>query len=134
MAVNAGLVAPITHEDDVVARNASLGGRIACRLEERLLSDNDPGARVFKLARKLVDRVGRVRGAGDAGRPVQAEVDNGGVGVVGGEEGEDIALLPLEDVPQAPAEGDGMGLDVREGVGAVGVAIDEESCALGQYQ
>jgi hypothetical protein len=127
MAKLARLIAPLTHEEHAIERQAGTLGRLARRLQERLLRDERLGARVRELAGELVGGVGRVGGAGDAAGPVGAEVYDGGVDVVGAEEGEGVALGPAEGVLEALAEGLGEVLEVGKGVGAACLAGDEES-------
>lgn len=123
-------MAPIAHQKHPVAWQTRLVGGLKRRVEEGRLGDEALGLRIAELPGQLVDGVGRVGGAGDAAGPVQAEVDDGGVDAVGGEEGEDVALGPAEQVLEALAEADGMGLDLGAGVGAAGVAVYEEGWGM----
>lgn len=121
------LVVPrVAHEQDPLARDPRSLGGLERGVEERPLGDESLGARVFELVGELVGRVGRVGRGGDAGGPVQAEVDDRGVDAVGGVEAEDVALAPIEGVDEALAEGDGEALYLGEGVGAADVAVYEE--------
>lgn len=101
-------------------------------LQKHLLRDQRTGPRVLQLPRELFDGVCRVGRGGDAAGPLDAEVDGWVVDVVGGEEGEDVAFAPGVGVDEAGAEAGGEVDKLAVGVGAAGVAVDEEGCVVSE--
>lgn len=63
---------------------------------------------------------------------MKAQVDDGRVDAVEGEEGQDVALLPAEVVDQALAELGAQVADVIVGIRTARLAIDEKSWKLGK--
>lgn len=128
MPMHARRVAAVAEEQDVARRQAGFLGCLARRVQHGATGDEGLCTRVGELARQLADRIRWVCGRGDAAGPVQAEVDDGRVDVVGRVQGQHVALGPAERVLQALAKGDGGGLDLRKGPRALRVAVDEEGC------
>lgn len=85
-------------------------------LQKRLLCHQRLGVGILQLTRQFLGRVRWVGRTGDAAGPEESEVDAGDVDVVGGEEAQDVAFLPLELMDETAAEGEGFDFDVVEAV------------------
>lgn len=110
--VLARLIAAIAQQNNLVGRQARDARSLKRNGQERLLSGQEPGARILDLVGELVYGVGRVGGACDTSGPESAKVDDGCVDVVGGVEGEDVAFFPVVHVLETLAEVNGGLLDL----------------------
>ena len=85
----------VAHQEDPFPLQPRQLSRLVRRLQKRLLRDQRLGLGVLQLPRQLGGRVRWVRGTRDAAGPEQPKVDAGNVHVVGREEAQHVALLPV---------------------------------------
>lgn len=98
MAVLPRLILPVSHENDLIKRNARLSRRFDGRLQKGRLRHQCLGCGVRELSRKLSNGIRRIGGTGDAAGPMEAIGKDGGVDAVWGEEAEDVPFLPAKRV------------------------------------
>lgn len=123
-------VALVADEDDSVLWNAGfLRGCGGYRKEGRLC-DEDFGAGVLELEGQLLGCVCWVGWRHDTAGPDSTPHHGWGVDAVRGEEGQDIALLPVKGGLEALAEGEGGIFDLLVCVGSLCVRILVDYCMM----